>query len=168
MSSEPNETTSKQVSREIDRRYCRPMESAESSVCPLHGAGMDAQGLVGRRLGEVVGSWHVYGGGEPAGPLDVWLIDDRVASVWITTGSDWCLIVEESEPHAGYDMGDSGLVTVGSISGKTPLADHIGESVLAVREEHEPNTGRVALELSFPSGRLRCESWSGDLCLTPM
>ncbi len=129
---------------------------------------MDAQCLVGRRLAEVVGSWHVYGGDDPAGPLDVWLTDDRGVAVRITTGSDWCLIVEESEPHAGYDMGDSGLITVGAIGEKTPFADHIGENVLAVQEGHEANTGRVALELSFPTGRVRCESWSGDLRLTPM
>ncbi|CAM5644550.1 hypothetical protein SAVIM338S_06360 [Streptomyces avidinii] len=35
-----------------------------------------------------------------------------------------------------------------------------------MREDHEPNTGRIALELSFPTGRVRCESWAGDLRLT--
>ncbi|MFI6423263.1 hypothetical protein ACIBG6_38535 [Streptomyces sp. NPDC050842] len=84
----------------------------------------------------------------------------------IATGSDWCLIVEMSEPHVGHDMGDSGLITVGAMGVGTPFADHIGESVLAVREDHEPNTGRIALELSFPTGRVRCDSWAGDLRLT--
>ncbi|TWD13164.1 hypothetical protein FB570_11991 [Streptomyces sp. T12] len=100
--------------------------------------------------------------------MDVWLIDDRGATVHVTTGSDGCLIVEESEPYTGYNMGDSGRVTVGAIGNETPFADHVGESILAVREEHEPNTGRVALELSFPRGRVRCESWAGDLRLTLM
>ncbi|MFC9735068.1 hypothetical protein ACFWEO_12575 [Streptomyces roseolus] len=144
------------------------MESEKSNGCPLHGGGVAAQSLVGHLLAEVVGSQHVYGGDASAGPLDVWLIDDWGATVHVTTGSDGCLIVEESEPHAGYDMGDSGRITVGSIGNETPFADHIGESVLAVREEHEPNTGRVALELSFPRGRVRCESWTGDLRLTLM
>ncbi|MGW6246774.1 hypothetical protein [Streptomyces roseolus] len=144
------------------------MESEKSNGCPLHGGGVAAQSLVGHLLTEVVGSQHVYGGDASAGPLDVWLIDDRGATVHVTTGSDGCLIVEESEPHAGYDMGDSGRITVGSIGNETPFADHIGESVLAVREEHEPNTGHVALELSFPRGRVRCESWTEDLRLTLM
>ncbi|MGW0697945.1 hypothetical protein ACWD0A_01070 [Streptomyces sp. NPDC002867] len=127
---------------------------------------MSAQSLVGRRLAAALGSWHLHGSDDPAGPLDVWLIDDQGAAIHLTTGSDWCLIVEASEPHAGYDMGDSGLITVGAIGGKTSFADHIGESVLAVREDHEPNTGRVALELTFSTGRVRCESWAGDLRLT--
>ncbi|MET8412766.1 hypothetical protein ABZV34_32585 [Streptomyces sp. NPDC005195] len=144
------------------------MESEKPNGCPLHGGGAAAESLVGRRLVEVVASRHVCGGGDLAGPLDVWLIDDRGATFHVTTGSDGCLIVEESEPHTGYDMGDSGRVTVGAIGNETPFADHIGESILAVREEHEPNTGRVALELSFPRGRVRCESWAGDLRLTLM
>ncbi|WP_261384156.1 hypothetical protein [Streptomyces sp. T12] len=123
---------------------------------------------MGRPLAEVVASRHVYGGRDLAGPMDVWLIDDRGATVHVTTGSDGCLIVEESEPYTGYNMGDSGRVTVGAIGNETPFADHVGESILAVREEHEPNTGRVALELSFPRGRVRCESWAGDLRLTLM
>lgn len=121
---------------------------------------------MGRRLAEVVGSWHVYGGDPPAGPLDVWLIDDRGAAVHLTTGSDWCLIVEASKPHAGYDMGDWGRVTVATTDEETPFAAHLGEDVVEVREEHAPNTGRVALELTFPTGRVRCESWAGDLRLT--
>ncbi|WP_052850512.1 hypothetical protein [Streptomyces avicenniae] len=144
------------------------MEAEKSNGCPLHGGGAAAQGLVGRLLVEVVGSRHVYGSEAPAGPLDVWLVDDRGATVHVTTGSDGCLIVEESEPHTGYDMGGSGRVTVGAIGDETPFADHLGESILAVREEHEPNTGRVALEITFPGGRVRCESWAEDLRLTLM
>lgn len=144
------------------------MESQEPNGCPLHGGGAAAQSLVGRLLTEVVGSWHVDDGATPVGPLDVWLVDDLGATVHVTAGSDWCLIVEESAPHTGYDMGDSGRVTVGEIGDGTPFTDHIGKSVLAVREEHEPNTGRVALEISFPSGRVRCESRAGDLRLILM
>ncbi|GGL44793.1 hypothetical protein GCM10010095_32070 [Streptomyces anthocyanicus] len=156
------------MSWEAGWRYCRPMESEKSNGCPLHGGGAAAQSLVGSLLAEVVGSRHVYDGDAPAGPLDVWLIDDRGGTVHVTTGSDGCLIVGASEPHTGYDMGDSGRVIVGAIGNEPPFADYIGESVLTVREEHEPNTGRVALELSFPRGGVRCESWAGDLRLTLM
>ncbi|MFI8823848.1 hypothetical protein [Streptomyces sp. NPDC053431] len=144
------------------------MESEKSNGCPLHGPGASVQAWVGRRLTGVVGSWHSYDSEAPAGPLDVWLIDDRESALRITTGSDWCLIVEVSEPHAGYDMGDAGRIAVEEIGGKTPFADHIGDPVLAVREEHEPNSGRIALELSFPAGRVRCDSWGGDLRLTAL
>lgn len=65
-------------------------------------------------------------------------------------------------------MGDWGHVTVGAIGNETPFADHIAESLLGVREEHESITGRVALEFSFPGGRVRCESWAGDLRLILM
>ncbi|MGW2353330.1 hypothetical protein [Actinacidiphila glaucinigra] len=114
----------------------------------------------------VVASWHVYGTDGPVGPLDVWLIDEGDRAIHITTGSDWCPVVETSEPYAGYDMGDSGHITVAALDGTTPFGRHIGESVLAAREDLEPQTGRVALELSFPSGRVRCESRAGDLRLT--
>ncbi|MBH5338785.1 hypothetical protein IHE55_30005 [Streptomyces pactum] len=142
------------------------MESKKLNACPLHGAGVSAGSLVGRRLARVAGSWHVYAGDVPEGPLDVWLIDDRGEAVHLTTGSDWCLIVEVSEPHAGYDMGGSGLVTVGAVGEGSPFVDHLGESILAAREDHEPHAGRVALELSFPTGRVRCESWAGELRVT--
>ncbi|OKJ64116.1 hypothetical protein [Streptomyces sp. CB02261] len=132
----------------------------------LHGAGVGARGLVGRRLAEVVGSWHLYGGDGLSGPMDVWLIDDRGDAVHLTAGSDWCLIVESSKPHADYDMGDSGRVMVRAISEEAPFARHIGEDVLALREEHAPNTGRVTLELTFPTGQVRCESWAGEVRLT--
>lgn len=95
----------------------------------------------------------------------MWLTDDRGAATHLTTGSDWCLIVEASKPHDGYDMGDWGRVVVGAIGEETPFTDHIGEDVLRVWEEHAPNTGRVALELTFPTGGVRCESWAGDLRL---
>lgn len=75
----------------------------------------------------VVASWHVYGTDDPVGPLDVWLIDEGDRAIHITTGSDWCLVVETSEPYAGYDMGDSGHITVGALNGTTPFERHIGE-----------------------------------------
>ncbi|MCX5388894.1 hypothetical protein [Streptomyces sp. NBC_00094] len=136
------------------------------SECPLHGVGVRPDYLVGRRLEQVVASWHLYGSEAPSGPLDVWLIDSEAVATHITTGSDWCLIVETSTPSAGYDMAESGRVEVAPISGETPFADHLGETVLAVSEEGAPDSGRLALEISFASGRVRCETWSGDLRLS--
>ncbi|MDV9188468.1 hypothetical protein R6L23_09615 [Streptomyces sp. SR27] len=122
--------------------------------------------LAGRRLEQVVASWHLYGSEAPSGPLDVWLIDSEAVATHITTGSDWCLIVETSPPSAGYDMAESGRVEVAPISVETPFADHLGETVLAVSEEGAPDSGRLALEISFASGRVRCETWTGDLRLS--
>ncbi|ALC19000.1 conserved hypothetical protein [Streptomyces pristinaespiralis ATCC 25486] len=133
--------------------------------CPLHGVGGRPDYLVGRRLEQVVASWHLYGVGAPSGPLDVWLIDSEAVTTRITTGSDWCLIVEQEVPFAGYDMAESGRVAVAPIEGETPFADHLGETVLAVREEGAPENGRLALEITFGSGRVRCDTWSGDLRL---
>ncbi|MEV6358135.1 hypothetical protein [Streptomyces hydrogenans] len=122
--------------------------------------------LVERRLKEVVASWHLYGSEAPSGPLDVWLIDSEAVATRITTGSDWCLVVETSAPFVGYDMAESGRVEVAPISGEIPFADHLGETVLAASEESAPDRGRVALEITFDSGRVRCETWSGDLRLS--
>ncbi|WP_260604339.1 hypothetical protein [Streptomyces sp. WAC05374] len=113
----------------------------------------------------MVGSWHLYGSDVPSGPLDVWLIDSEAVATHITTGSDWCLIVETSDPYDGYDMAESGRVVVASISDETPFADHLGETVRAVGEESDPDSGRLALEITFDSGSVRCETWSGDLRL---
>lgn len=131
--------------------------------CPLHGGGTVAQGLVGRLLAEVVGT-RARVRRRFLCRVDMWLIDNRGATVHVTTGSDGCLIVEESEPHVGYDMGDWGHATVGAIGSETPFADHIGESLLGVREEHEPITGRFALEVASaaragpgPSACSRCD-----------
>ncbi|MFE5948710.1 hypothetical protein [Streptomyces sp. NPDC056480] len=74
--------------------------------------------------------------------------------------------MEASDPFAGYDMAESGRVEVASISGETPLADHLGATVLAVSEESVQDNGRIALEITFDSGRVRCETWSGDLRLS--
>ncbi|MEU3402179.1 hypothetical protein [Streptomyces filamentosus] len=142
------------------------MESKRESECPLHGAGVRPDYLVGRRLEQVVASWHVYGSEAPSGPLDVWLIDSEAVATRITTGSDWCLIVETSDPFAGYDMAESGRVEVAPISGEIPFADHLGETVLAVSEESVPGSGRIALEITFDAGRVRCETWCGDLRLS--
>ncbi|RSS55493.1 hypothetical protein [Streptomyces sp. WAC01280] len=142
------------------------MESKRESECPLHGAGVRPDYLVGRRLEHVVASWHVYGSEAPSGPLDVWLIDSETVATRITTGSDWCLIVETSDPFAGYDMAESGRVEVEPISGEIPFADHLGETVLAVSEKSAPDSGRIAWEITFDSGRVRCETWCGDLRLS--
>ncbi|MDT0495102.1 hypothetical protein ACPEIF_31765 [Streptomyces sp. NPDC012600] len=76
------------------------------------------------------------------------------------------MIVETSAPFAGYDMAESGRVEVAPMSGETPFAGHLGETVLAVSEESVPVNGRIALEITFDSGRVRCETWSGDLRLS--
>ncbi|MEU8763714.1 hypothetical protein [Streptomyces sp. NPDC048659] len=122
--------------------------------------------LVGRRLEQVVASWHRYGSEDPSGPLDVWLMDSDAVATRITTGSDWCLIVETSAPFAGYDMAESGRIEVAPSSDETPFSEHVGETVLAVGEESVPDHGRIALEITFASGRVRCESHSGELHLS--
>ncbi|WP_234317894.1 hypothetical protein [Streptomyces rimosus] len=61
----------------------------------------------------MVASWHQYVSEAPSGPLDVWLIDSAEDSTHVTTGSDWCLIVERSVPFGGYEMAESGRVEVG-------------------------------------------------------
>lgn len=141
------------------------MDHERPSECALHGAGLRVESLVGRRLVEVVAAWLVADGGETVGPLDVWLIDEGGDSVHVTTGSDWCLIVEAAQPHAGYDMGASGRVRVAAVGDGTPFAEYVGECVVGVREEHEPTTGRVVLEVVLPRGRVRCASWGGELQL---
>lgn len=122
--------------------------------------------LVGRRLEQVFASWHLYGAQAPSGPLDVWLIDSESVATHVTTGSDWCLIVETSAPFAEYDMQEVGRVEVAPIGGETPFADHLGETISAIGEERDPDTGRLALEITFGSGRVRCEARSGDLRLS--
>ncbi|MFE3198737.1 hypothetical protein [Embleya sp. NPDC059237] len=132
-------------------------------VCLLHGPGIDPASLVGSRLVQVMASWHTHDG-QPADDLvEVWLIDDRGGSTNIASGTDWCLMVESSEPESGFDMGDWGRIEVRSVRDETPLAAHLGELVLGVRQEWVPATGRVALELDFSSGGVRCESRGGDL-----
>lgn len=84
------------------------VDHEKPSGCPPHGAGLRVESLVGRRLVEVVAAWQEVGGGEVVGPLDVWLIDDGGDSVHVTTGSDWCLIVEAAQPYGDYDLGASG------------------------------------------------------------
>lgn len=133
--------------------------------CPLHGSGARPEALVGRRLVSVFAAWDRSGGEAAEDPLEVWLIDDQGSSVHITTGSDWCLVVESTSPHEGYDMAEWGRVEVAPVGDRTPFAAHLGEDVLAVREEFEPLTGRIALEVTFASGRVRCDSWAGDLRL---
>lgn len=142
------------------------MESPRANECPLHGVGVRPDYLVGRRLEQVVASWHLYGSDAPSGPLDVWLIDSEAVATHITAGSDWCLIVETANCVAGYDMAESGRVEVAAISDETPFADHLGETVLEVSEAGAPDSGRLALEITFGSGRVRCDSWSGDLRLS--
>jgi hypothetical protein len=126
---------------------------------------LDPQQLVGRILVSVVASWHHYGTEPVSGPVDIWLIDGRQGSTHITVASDWCLLVEERAPFDGVDMGGYGRFDV-TPAGDTPLAPHVGSTILAVREEFHPITGRMALELAFVGGRVRCDGWDGDLRLT--
>ncbi len=121
--------------------------------------------LVGRRLQRIVASWHRYAGARSI-PLDVWLIDGDAVTTRLTTGSDWCLIVERATPYEGYDMGAGGCVEVASAEDETPFAAHLGETIVAVREEGDAVTGRMALDITFTSGCVRCESWAGELRLS--
>nr|WP_223243403.1 hypothetical protein [Streptomyces sp. CBMA123] len=121
--------------------------------------------MVGSRLVEVLASWHTHAGHPGDGPVEVWLIDDRGRSTNIASGTDWCLMVESSGPDEGFDMGDWGRIDVLPVRDETPFAAHLGEVVLGVRQEWNPATGRVALELDFASGGVRCETWSGNLRL---
>ncbi|MFD9053687.1 hypothetical protein [Streptomyces zaomyceticus] len=98
------------------------------SEYPLHGVGVCPDCLVGRRLEQVVASWHLYDSEAPSGPLDVWPINGAAVATHITTGSDWCLIVETSPPIAEYDMAESGRVEVAPDSGETAFADHHGKT----------------------------------------
>ncbi|MGW1530892.1 hypothetical protein [Streptomyces aureus] len=141
------------------------MESERLYECPLHGSGVRPAYLVGRRLERVIVS-RLLRDAEPASePLDVWLIDGNEDATHITIGSDWCLIVESRAPYKGYDMAEYGRVEVGPAAHETPFVEHLGETVLAVREEGSEH-GRLALEITFPSGRVRCDGWEGDLRLS--
>ncbi|GAA1677443.1 hypothetical protein GCM10009830_25510 [Glycomyces endophyticus] len=141
------------------------MESEQASVCALHGRGIAPQRLIGRRLVKITASWFWYEGVQTTAPLEVWLTDECQQSIRITTGSDWCLIFEASEPHEGCDTGEFGRVEVREGGDATPFAGHIGERILATREGFEPFTGRISLDLTFPTGGVRCDSWAGDLRL---
>ncbi|MFD0274404.1 hypothetical protein ACFVHB_10920 [Kitasatospora sp. NPDC127111] len=133
--------------------------------CRAHGPGLDPAALVGRRLTGVVAAWHVYEGRRDPVPVDVWLVDDSGGSTRVSSGTDWCLVVEASAPYEGYDMDEWGLIEVEPGDHLAPFARHLGEPVRGAREEFEPMTGRIAIELDFPSGGLRCESRDGDVLL---
>ncbi|MFJ5217361.1 hypothetical protein ACIP98_21880 [Streptomyces sp. NPDC088354] len=141
-------------------------DSAGERACPLHGPGLPAEALVGRRLERVVTFWHRSEAAAPSGPLDVWLIDATGAFAHLATGSDWCLIVAGGQPHTGWDMGAHGRVEVGPLADGTPFGPHLGQLVTAVGEEYDGHTGRVAAEIAFATGRVRCESRAGELRVT--
>jgi hypothetical protein len=111
----------------------------------------------------VIASRLVSAEGEKGGPIDVWLIDGAGVSTWITTGSDWCLIVEASSPTKGYDLGAPGRVEVAPGRG-TPFERHVGERIVSVQEQWEPGTGRVGLQIEFELG-VACDAGAGDLRL---
>ncbi|ARF77926.1 hypothetical protein ACIG0C_31230 [Kitasatospora aureofaciens] len=101
--------------------------------CRAHGPGLDCAALVGRR------------------------------SVRLASGTDRCLMVDAEPPYEGYDMGDWGRIEVLPADTGSAFDAHLGEPVLAIRDECEQMTGRMALELDFPSGTVRCESYGGEL-----
>ncbi|MER5934403.1 hypothetical protein [Streptomyces sp. NPDC002054] len=122
---------------------------------------------MGRSIRRIVASWHVYDGERSEAPLDIWLIDSEGESTRISTGSDWCLIVECAEPHEPYDMGEWGRIEVGEDLGEHPFLRHLGDIVTAVAEFADPTTGRTLLEVGFADGdRVRADCWQGDLRLT--
>ncbi|MET7543081.1 hypothetical protein [Streptomyces sp. NPDC005507] len=98
---------------------------------------------------QVVAAWHGHDSEDAAGPLEIWLIDDLGDYIHITTGSDWCLIVDDAAPHAGYDLGESGRVEVVSSERRTAFARYVGEAILAVDQRFDVRTGRVGLEICF-------------------
>ncbi|MGC0311970.1 hypothetical protein QBC98_000415 [Kitasatospora acidiphila] len=155
------------MSRDVSRGTVLGVESSKP-VCPAHGPGVDPRSLVGRRLVRLAASWHVYEARRDVTPVELWLVDDHGVSTHVMSGTDWCLVVDQAEPYEGYDMGDWGRIDVQLDADETPFARHLGDTVLAAREEWEPLTGRTALELDFVSGTVRCESWAGDLRITAL
>ncbi|WP_406102535.1 hypothetical protein OG698_09160 [Streptomyces sp. NBC_01003] len=121
--------------------------------------------LAGRPVQQVVAAWHRRGCEDAAGPLEIWLVDDVGGFIHITTGSDWCLIVDDAAPHAGYDLGASGWVEVVASERGTPFARYAREVVLAVDQRFDARTGRVGVEIRFSTGSVQCGSWRGDLHL---
>ncbi|MER6267985.1 hypothetical protein [Streptomyces sp900105755] len=141
------------------------MTSTEPHECPLHGTTVDHDRLVGRRVRQIVAAWHCHDSEEAVGPLEIWLVDDVGDYIHITTGSDWCLIVDDAAPHAGYDHGESGRVEVVASEHGTPFARYVGEAILAVDQRFDARTGRVGLEIYFSTGSVQCGSWRGNLSL---
>ncbi|KOX16691.1 hypothetical protein [Nocardiopsis sp. NRRL B-16309] len=139
---------------------------SHQSICPLHGRGGDPDALVGRRLDRVVTLWLVSEREPDAGPLDVWLVDDLDGSTRITAGSDWCLTVSAEAPGEGWDMGIWGRMERREGAAGTPFERHLGQRIEKVRERRDPATGRVALEIAFPTGSVHADTWKGDLRLS--
>ncbi|MEE2054081.1 hypothetical protein [Nocardiopsis tropica] len=131
--------------------------------CPLHGAGADPARLVGRRVRQVMAAWHARADRGATDPVEVWLVDDLGDAIHLTTGSDWCLVVDDAAPHSGYGMGGYGSVEVAPWTHGSPFVPHAGEPVVAVHERFDSETGRVGLKIVFPTGSVEYESWSGDL-----
>lgn len=133
--------------------------------CPLHGVGVDPARLVGRRVRQVVAAWHRFDGQYTAEPIDVWLIDDLDEVFHLTTGADWCLMVDDHAPHSGYDMDVYGVVEVAPWTRGSPFVPHAGEPVTAVHERFDADTGRIGLKIVFPTGSVTYGGWRGDLHL---
>jgi hypothetical protein len=127
---------------------------------------MDPRLLVGHRVQEVLVACHWGGGQGASDPSEVWLVDGDGGHFRLTTGSDWCLIVDDTAPHAVYGVGESGRVEVTASARETPFARSVGETVVAVHERFGAVTGRAGLEIVFATGTVRCASWRGELRLT--
>ncbi|WP_189957725.1 hypothetical protein [Streptomyces alanosinicus] len=81
---------------------------------------------------------------------------------------DLSIEVRQDRPKSGRVRGRSDMAcTVQRRPARRPLALPIRVEQ-HLRRQHEPITGRVALELSFPGGRVRCERGAGDLRLILM
>ncbi|MFC6433183.1 hypothetical protein ACFQBR_31670 [Nocardiopsis tropica] len=139
------------------------MKPTTRRECPLHGAGVDPARLVGRRVRQVMAAWHVRADQAATDPVEVWLVDDLGDAVRLTTGSDWCLVVDDAAPRSGDDMGEHGTVEVAPWTHGSPFVRHAGETVVAVHERFDSYTGRVGLEIVFPTGSVEYGSWNGDL-----
>jgi len=112
-----------------------------------------------------VAAWYCHASEDAADPLEIWLVDDVGDRIRVTSGSDWCLIVDDAAPFTGYDLGESGRVEVVASERGTPFASHVGEVVLAVHQKFDARTGRVSLEICFPTGSVHCRSHRGNLHL---
>jgi hypothetical protein len=59
-------------------------------------------------------------------------------------------------------MEECSSIEMAPINGETPFADHLGETVLAVREEEDPDSGRLSVcppgDPHASAGRIRVRS----------
>ncbi|MFI6578473.1 hypothetical protein ACIBFB_22035 [Nocardiopsis sp. NPDC050513] len=126
---------------------------------------VDPAALVGLRLDGLFAAWVVLDGRAPEGPIDVWLVGERGVPTHLTTAADWRLVVAEAHPYGDYGMGGLGRVEVRASAAGTPFERHLGQTVEAVRQDWDPDTGLVGLAVEFPHGTVHVDGWDGDLRL---